>query len=61
MKSISRFADARGQFRTGAFALHTALHPSSWTSAMRLGRDSNRALAKLWAELAEVINGVSAE
>lgn len=61
MKSISRFADARGQFRTGAFALHTALHPSSWSSAVRLGRDSNRALAKLWAELAQVINGMSAD
>lgn len=55
LKSMSRFADARGQFRTGAFALHTALRPQSWGSAMRLGRDSNRALAKMWSELRAVI------
>jgi adenosylhomocysteine nucleosidase len=55
MESMSRFADDRGQFRTGAFALHTALRPASWSSAMRLGRDSNRALAKLWPELAQII------
>lgn len=55
MESLSRFADARGQFRTGAFALHTAFHPTIWGSAMRLGRDSNRALAKLWTELQRII------
>jgi adenosylhomocysteine nucleosidase len=61
MESISRFADARGQFRTGAFALHTALRPSSWSAAMRLGRDSNRALARLRTHLAKIIDGVSAD
>lgn len=55
MDSLSRFADARGHFRTGAFALHTALHPQSWSSAMRLGRDSNRALKGMWAELARLV------
>jgi adenosylhomocysteine nucleosidase len=55
MESMSRFADARGQFRTATFALHTALRPASWSSAMRLGRDSNRALAKLWPDLAQII------
>jgi adenosylhomocysteine nucleosidase len=55
MESMSRFANSRGQFRTGAFALHTALRPSTWSSAMRLGRDSNRALAKLWPDLAQII------
>lgn len=55
MESLSRFADARGHFRTGAFALHTALRPGSWSSAMRLGRESNRALAKLWSELRSVV------
>ncbi len=61
MESMSRFADARGQFRTGAFALHTALHPSRWGSAVRLGRESNRGLAKLWTDLAEIINGMGAD
>jgi adenosylhomocysteine nucleosidase len=55
MESISRFADARGHFRTGAFALHTALRPQNWSAAMRLGRESNRALTKLWAELRTLI------
>lgn len=61
MESMSRFADARGQFRTGAFALHTAFRPSTWSSAVRLGRDSNRALAKLWKHLSEMVNYVTAD
>ena len=56
MESMSRFADARGQFRTAAFAVHTALRPRNWSAAMRLGRDSNRALEKMWAELRRVID-----
>lgn len=56
MESMSRFADARGHFRTGAFALHTALRPQNWGAAMRLGRESNRALAKLWSELRSLID-----
>jgi adenosylhomocysteine nucleosidase len=59
MESLSRFADARGHFRTTAFALHTAVHPRSWRSAMRLGRESNRALTKLWAELRTVIESAN--
>ncbi len=55
MESMSRFADARGHFRTGAFAFHTALRPGSWQSAMRLGRESTRALTKLWTELCSII------
>ncbi|HEV2576671.1 MAG TPA: phosphorylase [Acidobacteriaceae bacterium] len=55
MESLSRFADARGHFRTGAFALHTALRPGSWQSAMSLGRESNRALARLWSNLRSLI------
>jgi adenosylhomocysteine nucleosidase len=56
MESMRRFADAHGQFRTGAFALHTAVRPWTWSSAMGLGRDSNRALAKLWAELRSLLD-----
>lgn len=59
MESMSRFADARGQFRTSAFVLHTALRPQTWNSAMRLGRESNRALTKLWAELRSLISHAS--
>ena len=59
MESMSRFADARGHFRTSAFALHTALRPQNWSSAMRLGRESNRALTKLWAELRGLIHSAS--
>ena len=59
MESMSRFADARGHFRTGAFALHTALRPQAWSSAMRLGRESNRALTKLWTELRGLIGSTS--
>lgn len=55
MEAMNRFADPLGHFRTGAFALHTALRPQNWGSAMRLGRESNRALTKLWAELRELI------
>lgn len=55
MESMNRFADARGHFRTGAFALHTAVRPQNWSSAVRLGRESNRALAKLWSELHRLI------
>ena len=58
MESMSRFADAHGHFRTAAFALHTALRPQTWSSAMRLGRESNRALTKLWAELRTLINSM---
>jgi adenosylhomocysteine nucleosidase len=56
IESMSRFADARGHFRIGAFALHTALRPQTWNSARRLGRDSHRALTKLWTELRRLID-----
>jgi adenosylhomocysteine nucleosidase len=47
LASLSRFATAQGHFRTGAFALHTALRPHTWPKTVRLGRDSNRALTGL--------------
>jgi adenosylhomocysteine nucleosidase len=47
LASLARFATARGQFRTGGFALHTALRPHTWGRTIRLGRDSNRALLAL--------------
>ena len=57
LASLSRFAGKHGSFRTGAFALHTALRPSTWTKAAKLGSDSNRALGRLNARLLEVIAG----
>lgn len=54
LESLNRFATRRGQFRTGSFALYTALHPQDWGSAIRLGRGSARALAAL----TEVLRGL---
>ena len=56
MQTLSRFASSRGHFRTGAFALHTAVRPHRWGSAARLGRDSNRALAALTGVLQGLIH-----
>ncbi len=56
LESLSRFADRRGHFRTAAFALHTTMRPRTWSSAMRLGRESNRALTRLWDELRVLIH-----
>jgi adenosylhomocysteine nucleosidase len=59
LASLSRFAGKRGSFRTGAFALHTALRPHHWKKAAQLGRDSNRALGALHQQLLEVIDDLS--
>lgn len=45
--SLAMFAGKQGSFRTGAFALHTALRPWEWGKAIKLGRGSSRALAAL--------------
>lgn len=47
LPALARFAGKHGTFRTGAFALHTALRPKLWAKAAQLGKDSNRALAGL--------------
>lgn len=54
LETLTRFASPLGQFRTGAFALHTALRPLSWRSAMKLGSGSGRALRAL----TEVLEGL---
>jgi adenosylhomocysteine nucleosidase len=51
LAALSRFADRQGQFRTAAFALHTAVRPHAWGKTMQLGRDSKRALEALTARL----------
>lgn len=56
MASLSRFAGKHGSFRTGAFALHTAVRPHHWGKAMRLGKESQRALAALDGVLRELIS-----
>lgn len=52
--SLSRFSTTHGHFRTGAFALHTAMRPGSWRGAMRLGSGSQRALRALTVALKEI-------
>lgn len=47
LSSLAKFAGERGSFRTGAFALHTALRPWEWGKAVELGRGSSKALAGL--------------
>lgn len=55
LAGLNRFATNRGDFRTAAFALHTALRPATWSKAAKLGRNSNLALQALHARLVEVI------
>ena len=57
LASLGRFTGKHGSFRTGAFALHTALRPRTWGAAGKLGRNSNRALAALAERLLAVIGG----
>jgi adenosylhomocysteine nucleosidase len=54
LSALSRFASPHGHFRTGAFALHTALRPRSWRHAMKLGAGSQRALRSLTETLKEI-------
>lgn len=59
LESLGQFAGKNGQFRTAAFALHTALRPRTWGQAATLGRNSNRALTALWAELSGLVGETS--
>jgi adenosylhomocysteine nucleosidase len=44
---LGRFEGELGSFRTGAFAMYTAVRPWTWGKAMELGRGSSRALVGL--------------
>jgi len=55
LASLSHFSTRHGHFRTGAFALHTALRPQTWRKTVHLGRNSNRALAALTVALKNAI------
>lgn len=57
LTSLSRFQSRHGHFRTGAFALHTALRPASWRKTMQLGAGSQRALRALTTTLQGLIAG----
>ena len=47
LSHLVRFAGTRGHFRTGAFALHTAVRPHRWRPTVSLGRNTNLALRAL--------------
>ena len=47
LEGLSQFATPEGQFREGAFALHTALRPATWGKVIALGRNSRKALSAL--------------
>jgi adenosylhomocysteine nucleosidase len=60
MEALAAFAGKRGQFRTGAFALHTALRPATWGRTMKLGRNSAQALRALEEAVRLAIGSVPA-
>jgi adenosylhomocysteine nucleosidase len=57
MPRMDRFISPDGEFHTLRFALHTALHPSLWSSARKLAGNSQRASLRLSAALDHLING----
>ena len=59
LASLARFTGRQGQFRTAAFALHTALRPGQWSAAAQLGRESGQALRALHARLRELMESPS--
>jgi len=56
LTQLSKFANARGQFRTSAFALHTLLRPQQWRATTSLGRNSKSALHNLTSALHQLID-----
>jgi adenosylhomocysteine nucleosidase len=57
LQALERFAGKNGSFRTGAFAVHTAMRPWNWGKAMELGRGSSQALAGLENTLRALLEG----
>jgi adenosylhomocysteine nucleosidase len=55
LSALAKFEGERGSFRTGAFALHTAVRPWMWGRAIELGRGSSRALTALNEALRNVL------
>jgi adenosylhomocysteine nucleosidase len=56
LSSLAKFAGKQGSFRTGAFAMHTAVRPWEWPKAIELGRGSSRALAALDGALRRILS-----
>lgn len=59
LEGLSRFTGKHGEFRTGAFAMHTALRPWTWKKAIELGKGSNIALGGLTQNLRQLIHDES--
>lgn len=57
LASLARFEGRHGTFRTGRFALHTAMRPHHWRKTITLGRSSAQALAALQRELQSLVTG----
>jgi adenosylhomocysteine nucleosidase len=57
LKPLTKFTGKHGSFRTGAFALHTALRPWTWLETIALGRGSAKALGALDVVLKKVVGG----
>jgi len=55
LEGLSQFTGEHGEFRSAAFTLYTALRPGTWSKAMQLGRNSQRALTALTETLRLVI------
>jgi adenosylhomocysteine nucleosidase len=59
LEGLSSFTGKHGEFRTGAFAMHTALRPWTWHKAIELGKRSNIALGGLTQSLRQLIHDES--
>jgi adenosylhomocysteine nucleosidase len=57
LEGLSKFKGERGEFRTAAFAMHTALRPWTWSKAVELGRNSGCALDGLTSRVLEIVAG----
>jgi len=54
---LNRFVDGEGSFKTGSFAVWTALRPKHWPKVFELSRNSARALQALAAWLEQNTSG----
>ena len=57
LDGMERFATTDGRFREMAFARHVALRPHRWRGAVKLGRDSARALRALTTAVLKDLEG----
>jgi adenosylhomocysteine nucleosidase len=57
MPAMDRFIDERGQFKTGRFAIFSALRPWLWPRVIQLAKNGAKASRALCAELQRYIQG----